>query len=189
MGTPVRSTVNLGVLSVVLDMPGHAYDVGTRFEERYRGLFNSTIPHVYKALDTLVEQQLVVGSEHPDGDVLGFKPSLRQPKRFYRASPDGAHTCRGWLDGAIPASDARREFWIRARSVRPGDPTAVLALLDRYEQAVLQSVGFVSGAGASALLDTLAREEQEAMVEGQLRWLALARTQVLHETAPTSRLP
>jgi DNA-binding PadR family transcriptional regulator len=180
MGTPARSTVNLAVLSVVLEMPGHGYDIGTRFVGRYGGLFNSTVPHVYKVLDLLEQKQLVEGSAHPDVALQGLKPSMRQPKRFYRVSPGGARVCRGWLTGPIPSHDARRELWIRLRSTRPRDFDTILQLLDHFEYAVLATAGHVAESPENpvSVVDTLAREDRETMVEAELRWLASARDHV-----------
>lgn len=179
-GTPARSTVNLAVLSVVLELPGHGYDIGTRFVGRYAGLFNSTIPHVYKALDQLADEELVVGSPYPDLPSQGLKPSLRQPKLFYRASPGGARLCRGWLTGPIPPSAARRELWIRLRSTPPTDYATILRVLDNFNEAVLLTARRVASRDdPPSLIDLLALDDHETMVEAELRWSASARERVL----------
>ena len=178
-GMPARSTVNLAVLSVVLELPGHGYDIGTRFVGRFGGLFDSKIPHVYKVLDQLEGQELVVASPYPDLSAEGFKPSLRQPKLFYRASSGGAHLCRDWLTGPIPPSAARREVWIRLRATPPTDYRTILRVLESFEKAVVATAGRVARDDPPSLIDVLALEDCETMVEAELRWSASARERVL----------
>ena len=49
----MRSTVNAGVLSLVIEKPSYGGEIGRRFEERYEGLLSSRPQHIYKALEGL----------------------------------------------------------------------------------------------------------------------------------------
>jgi DNA-binding PadR family transcriptional regulator len=188
MAAPARSTVNLAVLAVVLDMPGHGYDVGRRFEQLYGGLFGSSGNHVYRSLDSLQRKGMVEAAPHAAARVGDVTPLEMRRKSFWRATPEGARTISRWLAAPIPPEDARRELWIRLRAVRADDYDRILEVFDCYEEALLASVGFVRPAAEPSIIDVLAREDQEAFVEGQLRWLAGAREQVHQWKANSSRL-
>jgi DNA-binding PadR family transcriptional regulator len=189
MGEPVRSSVNLAVLSIVLEQPGHGYDVGTRFVQRYAGLFDSTVPHIYKSLDAL-ETEGHVESFRPRPSRSNPRPrSRRQPSRVYRATSAGARRWSVWLTGPIPADDARRELWIRLQSVPTDDHRKMLQLLDHYETAVAKSVDRRPECPRSPLIDVLVREDHEVWLDAQLRWVQSAREHVRHRagTSPPPR--
>jgi DNA-binding PadR family transcriptional regulator len=189
MATPVRSTVNVAVLSVVLDTPSHGYDVCARFEDRFQGLFRSSAPHVYRSLGALEHAGHVRAAELPEAQGRGLTPLELRRKCFWLTTPQGARTVTTWLGASIPPDDARRELWIRLRAVRPGDHAAMLGLLDRYEEAILRSVGYVRALPEATLIEELAREDHEAFVEAQLRWLPGAREKLRERAARESDLP
>lgn len=189
MGQPVRSTVNLAVLSVVLDMPSHGYAVSARFEERFGRQFRSSAPHVYRSLGALELDGLVEASELPEAQVRGLTPLEKRRSCFWRTTPKGARRVGTWLDGSIPPDEARRELWIRLNALRPNDFAAMLRLFDHYEEAILASVGYVRAWADQSIVNQLAQEDREAYAEGQLRWLSGARQKVRHQAATCSRLP
>lgn len=183
MGDPARSTVNLAVLAVVLDAPGHGYDVGQRFEQVYGRLFGSSANHVYRSLESLRQTGLVEAAPLSEVEDGPFTPLELRRKSFWRSTADGVWAVSRWLEGAIPPEDARRELWVRLRAVRRDDFGAVLRLLDRYEEALLGSVGFVGPSSDQGVVEDLAREEHDAFVEGQMRWLDGARELVRKRAA------
>jgi DNA-binding PadR family transcriptional regulator len=181
--TARKSTVNDAVLAVVLGRQGYGYDLGTRFERYYGGLFRSQVQHIYKCLDRLEEQGKVESIDVVPAVPEGRRPSNRQPKCIYRGTPKGADANLTWLLGQIPSDEARRELWIRMCSVRAGDFAMMLQLLDRYEQAVLASIAFVIDPGRGSLLDEIAQEDHETTIEAQLRWIESAREKIHHQIA------
>jgi DNA-binding PadR family transcriptional regulator len=172
MGESVtRSTVDMAVLSVVLERPAHGYDIGVRFVSRYHPLYRTTVQNVYTNLKRLRQ----VGFIEPI-DLEGEPASHGQVRKAtFRATAEGARSFRGWLTSPIPPETARRELFARLRALRPDNYQAMLTLLDRYEAAVLSSIGFASGAQPLTIVDELAREDHEAALEGALRWSVAAR--------------
>jgi DNA-binding PadR family transcriptional regulator len=169
------------VLSVVIERPGHGYDIGTRAASRYQGLYRLTVQHVYGNLRRLRTEGLI---EPMDVDLEGRPLSRRHgPKTTYRATADGARGFRDWLAGPIAPDVARRELFPRLRALRPDDYRSMLRLLDRYEEAVLGSIGYVSARTPLTIVDELAREDHEASIEGQLRWSDGAREKLLARIA------
>lgn len=172
MGQSVtRSTVDMAVLSIVIERPGHGYDIGVRFVSRYRPLYRTTIQNVYTNLRRLRRAGLIEPIDLEDEPAS--QGQIR--KATFRATAAGARGFRGWLDSPIPSETARRELFARLRALRPDDYRAMLRLLDRYEAAVLGSIGFISGAQPLTVVDELAREDHEALIEAALRWSGGAR--------------
>jgi DNA-binding PadR family transcriptional regulator len=166
-----RSTVDMAVLSVVIEQPGHGYDIGARFVARYHPLYRTTIQNVYGNLRRLREAGFIEPMDLEDEPAS--QGQVR--KETFWATAAGARGFRGWLDSPIPSETARRELFTRLRALRPDDFRAMLRLLDRYEEAVLGSIEFISGAQPLTVVDDLAREDHEASIEGSLRWSAGAR--------------
>lgn len=173
----MRSTVNAGVLSLVIEKPSYGGEIGRRFEERYEGLLSSRPQHIYKALEELEKQGLIerMPLDDPDWE--------HQPLRGYRATGDGARAYRSWLRAPIPASGrTRHEVMVRLASTRPGDLESAEHLLDSYESAVL-AVARRRPAPSANVIDRLIDEERRTLADAQLRWIARARDE-LREVAP-----
>jgi len=170
-----RSTLDMAVLSVVIECPGHGYDIGVRFASRYYPLYRTTIQNVYTNLRRLREAGFIEPIDLDD------EPRAHGPirKESFRATAAGARNFRGWLTSPIPSETARRELFTRLRALRPDDYRAMLRLLDRYEEAVLSSISFISRGEPLTVVDDLAREDHEAAIEGALRWSAGARDKLL----------
>ncbi len=168
----MRSTVNAGVLSLVIEQPSYGGEIGRRFEKRYEGLLSSRPQHIYKALDELRSQGLVEQIALDDGVRLG------QGTRGYRATAKGARAYRGWLRSPIHVGGrTRHEVMIRLASTRPEDRETATFLLDAYERAVL-AVARSHSVRSDNVIDRLLDEERRALADAQLRWIARARDEL-----------
>jgi DNA-binding PadR family transcriptional regulator len=168
----VRSAVNAGVLSLVIEQPSYGGEIGRRFEERFDGLLSSRPQHIYKALDELRSQGLVEQIMLEDG------PRPGQPVRGYRATAEGARAYRGWLRSPIPVgSRTRHEVMIRLASTRPDDRETAAFLLDAYERAVL-TLARSHPVRSDSVIDRLLDEERRTLADAQLRWIARARDEL-----------
>lgn len=174
----MRSTVNAGVLSLVIEKPSYGGEIGRRFEERYEGLLSSRPQHIYKALDELEKQGLV------ERMPLDESEWASQPVRGYRATGNGARAYRSWLRAPIPASGrTRHEVMVRLASTRAGDVETAEQLLDTYESAVL-TLARRSPVPSDSVIDRLIDEERRTLADAQLRWISRARDE-LREAAPS----
>jgi DNA-binding PadR family transcriptional regulator len=166
----VRSTVNAGVLSLVIEKPSYGGEIGRRFERRYEGLLSSGAQHIYKALEDLERQGLIERIELDEPDWPG------QPTSGYRATKEGAQAYRSWLRTPIPASaQTRREVMIRLASTRPEDLETAERLLDVYEHAVLELLRKSAPPPSAGVIDQLLDEERRTVGDAQVRWVARAR--------------
>lgn len=168
----MRSAVNAGVLSLVIEQPSYGGEIGRRFEERYDGLLSSKPQHIYKALDELRTQALV------EQIALEGDSGLGQQVRGYRATARGARAYREWLRSPIQAgSRTRHEVMIRLASTRPEDRDTVSYLLDAYERAVL-ALARRHPVRVDNVIDRLLDEEHRTLADAQLRWIARARDEL-----------
>jgi len=168
----MRSAVNAGVLSLVIEQPSYGGEIGRRFEERYDGLLSSRPQHIYKALDELRGQGLV--------EQIALEDDLRigQSVRGYRATAAGARAYRHWLRSPIQAgSRTRHEVMIRLASTRPGDEQTAAYLLDAYERGVL-AVARSHPVRSDSVIDRLLDEERRTLADAQLRWIVRARDEL-----------
>lgn len=175
----MRSAVNAGVLSLVIDQPSYGGEIGRRFEERYDGLLSSRPQHIYKALDELRGQGLI------EQIVLDDDARLGQQVRGYRATADGARAYRAWLRSPIQVgSRTRHEVMIRLASTRADDRETAAFLLDAYERAVL-ALARRHSVRTGNVIDRLLDEEHRTLADAQLRWIARARDEL--RSAPDGR--
>ncbi|HEX4805172.1 MAG TPA: hypothetical protein VFU94_04665 [Conexibacter sp.] len=181
----------MAVLTVLLDHPGHGYDVGLRAVSRFSPPYRLTVQHVYDNLRRLRRLGFI---EPIDLDeVSDGVPDSKHPERgaTFKATADGARGYRGWLGSEfsdwfgrrVRPEVARRELFARLQAVRPGDYGTMLRLLELFEDAMLRSIGYVARGEPQTIVDELAREDHEAEIEGALRWSDAAREKLLDRIA------
>jgi DNA-binding PadR family transcriptional regulator len=181
----------MAVLTVLLDQPGHGYDVGLRAVSRFSPPYRLTVQHVYGNLRRLRRMGFI---EPIDLDEV---PDLKHPERgaTFKATADGARGFRGWLGssfrdwfgGPVRPEIVRRELFTRLRALRVDDYGAMLRLFDLFEDAMLRSIGYVARGEPLTIVDDLAREDHEAEIGGALVWVAGAREKVLDRIAAEMR--
>jgi len=127
---PMRSLVNWALLGLVIERPSYAYELAQRFERTYSdALALSSISHVYTALGTLKERQLVE-------EIPGTREG-RQPKPHYKATEHGISEYESWLSGQIDEDRQRQRIFVVQLAALARHPAAALQILERYEQACL----------------------------------------------------
>jgi DNA-binding PadR family transcriptional regulator len=175
----MRSSVNWTVLGLVIEEASYGFRLWKRFEEMYGDLLMSACQsNIYAALDALrvrgfIEE--VEGSRVPPG-------GRRQPKPYYRVTPEGLEAYEGWL--MEQAREHHRHLRQIARQLGTLEqrPQAALEMLARYEQACLDDkagaiptisefpVRVVPGLG-----DRLASSYSRSVVAATLGWIEHAR--------------
>lgn len=172
----MRSLVNWALLGLVIDRPSYAYELAQRFERTYGdALTLSSISHVYTALSTLKERELVV-------EVPGTREG-RQPKPHYRASEQGIAEYQEWLTGQITEERQRRRIFLLQLAALARRPQSALEILAHYEQACLDEAreaalpvaGEDGGEHGPELVAQLISEESRLAVGAKLAWARYAR--------------
>jgi DNA-binding PadR family transcriptional regulator len=177
----MRSSVNWAVLGLLIERPGHGYDLFQRFDDTYAGAIELSTPsQIYGALNALERRSLI--EQLPATDAASEAP--RQPKPHYRATPKGLRAYEDFMMTYSPRSaDAPGVF---ARMVAGFDPVKALAVVERYEQACLDELKSVPlGTGPDPTTDDkdrlaaqLVREEKCLAVGAKIAWARYARSQL-----------
>jgi len=172
----MRSLVNWALLGLVIDRPSYAYELAQRFERTFGdALTLSSISHVYTALGTLKERELVE-------EIPGTREG-RQPKPHYKASDKGIAEYQAWLTGQITEDRQRQRIFVLQLGALARHPQAALEILDRFEQACLDEArqaslptGDQHGVeGCSELVAALIAEDSRQTVGAKIAWARYAR--------------
>jgi DNA-binding PadR family transcriptional regulator len=177
----MRSSVNWAVLGLLIERPGHGYDLFQRFDDAYAGALELSTPsQIYGALNALERRSLI--EQLPATDAASKAP--RQPKPHYRATPKGLRAYEDFMMTYSPRSaDAPGVF---ARMVAGLDPVKALAVVERYEQACLDELKSVSmDTGPDPMIDEkdrlaarLVRKEKRLAIDAKIAWARYARSQL-----------
>jgi DNA-binding PadR family transcriptional regulator len=182
---PMHSPVNWALLGLVIERPSYAYELARRFERTYDGaLALSSVSHVYTALATLRERELVE-------EVAGTRAGARSRRR-YQATARGIAEHAQWLIGQVAEERRRQRVLVTQLGALAKSPERAIAVLDAYEQACLAEAaaapapGSEEGPGTTRLVARLIGEETRQAIAGKLRWAQYARAQLrsLPETTP-----
>ena len=186
----MRSLVNWALLGLVIDRPSYAYELAQRFERTFGDALSlSSISHVYTALGTLKERELV---EEMPGTREG-----RQPKPHYRATEQGVEAYQQWLTGQIAEDRQRQRIFVLQLAALARRPEAAIEILAHYEQACLEearqsslpSCGAVDGEHTSELVAALMSEESRLAIAAKLAWARYARETLAAAPAPGTQRP
>jgi DNA-binding PadR family transcriptional regulator len=171
----MRSLVNWALLGLIIDRPSYAYELAQRFERTYDGaLALSSVSHIYVALGTLKERELVE-------EIAGTR-SGRQPKPHYRATPAGVELYRDWLVEQIGDDRQRQRLFVLQLAALTRDPETALEVIDRVEATCLEEAGEsqLPGQGDEGpqMVERLIGEERRLAIGARLAWVEYAREQL-----------
>jgi DNA-binding PadR family transcriptional regulator len=172
--------VGAAVLALVIEKPSYGYEVWQRFERRFGGLLDVGPSRIYQAVNGLLDDGLV---EVLPGSADGTR---RQPRPRYRATARGTRAHREWLAEELRADPVRFELRQRLLAIGADDASALLEIVDRYEQACLDDMTELrtttdpasTGADATAVCERLLAEERRLVLEARLKWILFARRQL-----------
>jgi DNA-binding PadR family transcriptional regulator len=183
----MHSPVNWALLGLVIERPSYAYELAMRFERTYEGALTlSSVSHVYTALATLRERELVE-------EVPGTRGALRS-KRRYQATASGLCEHADWLVGQVSEERRRQRLLVAQLGALARTPDRALEVLDAYEQACLAEAaaaplaGGEEGPGTMRLVARLTGEETRLAIAAKLEWTQYARAQLRALTASGSAI-
>jgi DNA-binding PadR family transcriptional regulator len=178
----MRSAIHWAVLGLLIERPGHGYDVLQRFEHAYTGVIElSSTSQINGALKALEQRGMIerVPAQDPSPDAGG------RPRTRYRPTTTGLRDYEQWLNSWSPRSaDAPGVF---ARQVAVLPPATALGVIERYEQACLSETSMIhlaragahGRAGAPLALEAqLIAEEKHLALAAKIQWARYARSQI-----------
>jgi DNA-binding PadR family transcriptional regulator len=170
------------VLSLVVERPGHGYEIWQRYDERFGSLMPVVTSRIYKALDRLEEQGLV---ERIAG---GGEGSVAQPKPKFVATAAGTQRHRAWIAKELRTDPIRDEVLQRVLAATVTDTSALLDVVSRYERACIEESDALPAMptreahSAYAILDGLRQqllaEEKRLILDARFQWSAYARRKI-----------
>jgi DNA-binding PadR family transcriptional regulator len=177
----MRSPIHWAVLGLLIERPGHGYDLFQRFDSAYAGAIElSSHSQINGALKALEQRGMI--ERLPAG---GASPDARaQPRTLYRPTAKGLGDYEQWLNSWSPRSaDAPGVF---ARQVAALPTATALVAIERFEQACLSETSSIRVARTQASAPSNAQELQARMVAeekhlalaAKIQWARYARSQI-----------
>jgi len=178
----MRSAIHWAVLGLLIERPGHGYDVLQRFDSAYAGVIElSTNSQINGALKALAQRGMI---ERLPTDEPGPDASAR-PRTRYRPTAKGLRDYEQWLHSFSPRSaDAPGVF---ARQVAVLPTATALSVIERYEQACLSETSMIrvartqasaGGRDGDPLEAQLISEEKHLALAAKIQWARFARSRI-----------
>ncbi len=120
------------ILGLVLERPGHGYDIGARLRARLGPTWAIDPKRLYRMLDQLERARLIAGVVECDPD------NPRQHRTVYRATELAPEALRLWLETLAPREPTRVEIQAKVAAARAEDAPQLLLALQQYERECLE---------------------------------------------------
>jgi DNA-binding PadR family transcriptional regulator len=170
------------LLGLVIERPGHGYELAQRFEQAYgEALPLTNHKNVYRLLKAL-QAHALIREVRPSAKE---KPAPnRMPKARFRASARGVRAYQEWLVSEMEEQRNRqRLFALQLSMLEPG---TALSVIERYEQECLRDAGEPvepeaidpQGKSAVGVARRLADADERLALEVRLTWIAYARSEL-----------
>lgn len=132
-----RSPLRAVVLAVVLERPGHGYQIAAYLRWRLGPNWRIYAKHLYSVLESLEEDGLVRSEEVP------AKRGDRQSERdriVYYPTPAAEQAREEWMQSPPVMGLLRPDIHARLIFSRPEEAPRLLEILDEYEQEVVEAM-------------------------------------------------
>jgi DNA-binding PadR family transcriptional regulator len=171
----LRSPLAWALLGLVIEAPGHGYELAQRFRHTYGGMLAIYNRDVYRLLPTLQMRDLI--EEIPPPAEEKAAPN-RLPKLHYRATEHGLVAYQEWLLAQM--EEQRQRSRLFARQIAMLEPQAALDVLDEYERECLADADEVPPVRSTreALAERLVEGEEQTALEVRLSWIKYARSEL-----------
>jgi DNA-binding PadR family transcriptional regulator len=165
------------ILGLVLERPGHGYDLGARLGARLGPTWAIDPKRLYRMLDQLERAGLIAGTVERDPE------NPRQHRTVYRATDLAPEALRLWLETLAPREPTRAEIQAKVAAAREQDAPQLLLALRCYETECLELLR--RGAGPPlpvrswmGLVMEIVRDASDAQLRGEVEWAKRARRRI-----------
>jgi DNA-binding PadR family transcriptional regulator len=165
------------LLGLLLQRPGHGYDLANRLNRRLGPVWQIEAKGLYPMLQQLERASLVcskrVAAHGPTGQRLIYFPTAR-----------AAQALTEWMTAGAPMEPQRGELQAKLAVARAEDVPRLLDALDGYERHCLSLLGasgeeLPQASSWLALTINLTRAAALARLRAELEWIALARREMI----------
>lgn len=164
------------ILSLVIERPGHGYDLGSRLSARLGPAWAIDPKRLYRMLDQLESAGLVRATVETDPE------NPRQHRTVYFATARAPRALTQWMETLAPREPTRVEIQAKIAAAREEDAPRLLVALREYERDCLRLLA-LNAAGASVrswlgLVMDIVRDAGDAQLRAELEWATRARQRV-----------
>lgn len=164
-----KAPIKAAALAVLLEAPGHGYDVATRINRRM-GTWMIDPKHIYQPLRQLEEAGLVYSSEEGIPEPPGYR-------RVYYPTDAAQKAREQWFDSRPALSVVRVDIHARIAFSTEEDAPDVLRALEEYREDLLEAIeeneltwAAPRGSWQAFALDHL-REEVDKQYKAEIEWV------------------
>jgi DNA-binding PadR family transcriptional regulator len=169
------------ILGLVLERPGHGYDLGARLGARLGPSWAIDPKRLYRMLDQLERAGLIAGAVERDPD------NSRQQRTVYSATERAPIALRQWLETLEPREPTRVEIQAKIAAAREEDAPQLLQALTQYE---LECIELRRQSGLPlpvrswmGLVMDIVREASTAQLDAEIVWAERTRMRIEEHAA------
>jgi DNA-binding PadR family transcriptional regulator len=173
------------ILGLVLERPGHGYDLGGRLGARLGPTWGIDPKRLYRIIDQLERAGLIVGKVETDPD------NPRQHRTVYHATELAPRALALWLETLAPKEPTRVEIQAKIAAAREQDAPRLLLALRQYERECLELLRDTSERQVPmrswlGLAMEVVRDASDAQLQAELEWSRRTRKRIEEYAARTS---
>ncbi len=164
------------ILGLVLERPGHGYDLGARLRARLGPSWAIDPKRLYRMLDQLERAGLISGEVEIDPE------NPRQQRTVYSATELAPEALRMWLETLAPREPTRVEIQAKVAAAREQDAPQLRQALRQYERECMEllkgsEVALPERSWMGLVMD-IVREASVAQLNAEVRWAQRARQRI-----------
>jgi DNA-binding PadR family transcriptional regulator len=170
------------ILGLVLERPGHGYDLGGRLGARLGPTWAIDPKRLYRMLDQLERAGLIAGTVERDPE------NPRQHRTVYHATELAPTALAVWLETFAPREPTRVEIQAKVAAAREQDAPQLVCALRQYERECLtllrdndeQQTPVRSWVG---LVMDIVRDASDAQLRTEIEWARRTRKRIEEHVA------
>jgi DNA-binding PadR family transcriptional regulator len=165
------------ILGLVLERPGHGYDLGARLRARLGPTWAIDPKRLYRMLDQLERAGLISGAVERDPD------NPRQHRTVYRATELAPEALGLWLETLAPREPTRVEIQAKVAAARVDDAPRLLLALRQYERECLELLCAdpeppLEGRSWLGLVMGIVRDAADLHLHAEIEWAKRTRRRI-----------
>jgi DNA-binding PadR family transcriptional regulator len=165
------------ILGLVIERPGHGYDLGARLGARLGPSWAIDPKRLYRMLDQLERAGLISGAVESDPE------NPRQQRTVYSATELAPEALRMWLETLAPREPTRVEIQAKVAAARAQDAPQLLQALRQYERECLELLRQSSGPPLPVrswmgLVMDIVRDASDAQLRAEVEWAKRTRRRI-----------
>jgi DNA-binding PadR family transcriptional regulator len=165
------------ILGLVLERPGHGYDLGARLRARLGPSWAIDPKRLYRMLDQLERAALISGAVESDPE----NPRLQ--RTIYSATELAPGALRMWLETLAPREPTRVEIQAKVAAAREQDVPQLSQALRQYERECLELLRQSSGPPLPVrswmgLVMDIVRDASDAQLRAEVEWAKRTRGRI-----------